>query len=111
MRAKTTRGAASQSTVRSVACRATFFGINSPKVTCRKVISRKATATAAVCVAASLQRPGSEVKSGSSRSARAGSATQPRPMLARVIPSWVAAIERSSRLMAASTVRAPFWPR
>jgi hypothetical protein len=60
-----------------------------------KVMRVNATATAAVCAVTNRHPSGRNWNHGSISRARAGSPTQPRAMLARVMPSWVAAIDRS----------------
>ena len=110
-REKTTRGPASHKAVRSGACRAKFFGMSSPKATCIKVISKRARAVAAVWMATALQVSRRNSNQGATSLAKAGSPTQPRAILASVTPSCVAAMERSSRLMARSASLAPLTPR
>ena len=73
-------------------------------------MSRRASTVATECVAMECQPPSSQWKGGSSSAARAGSPTKPRPMLDRVTPSWVPAMERLRLRTAASTALAPLTP-
>ena len=99
----TSSGRASSSAVRSGICRAIVLGISSPKTTCMKVMSMKAAVTASVWAVTNRQASGIRSSSGSISRARAGSPTKPRAILARVMPSWVAAMERLMPTMALST--------
>src|SRR5262249_1978656 len=74
------------------------------------VIARKATATATEWAVTQLQSPSIALNNGSIRCASVGSPTKPRPMLASVMPSWVAAMEALSVSMAASTDFEPRTP-
>jgi len=71
------------------------FGASSPRTTCKKVMMAKATPAATECTNASSQGAGRASSNGVSSQAKAGSPIQPRPRLARVMPSWVAAMNRS----------------
>ena len=79
-------------TTRSARKSARLFGASSPRTMCSAVMMAKAigTATAWELMPANFS-PKTSSKTGSSMSARTGSPTKPRPMLAMVMPSCVAA--------------------
>ena len=59
---------------------------------CSAVMIANATATAIVCAVVVAIRFGRNCSEGSITETSAGSPIHPRPMLAIVIPSWVAAM-------------------
>ena len=85
-------GVATSSAVPSGFCRATVLGASSPKTMCSAVMKANAIATAAECDPACAQGAGTPCSVGSISRAMAGSPIQPRPRLAMVIPSCVAAM-------------------
>jgi hypothetical protein len=73
------------------------------------VIDENAIAMPIECTAALDSTPTLD-SSGSTRRASAGSPTKPSPMLASVMPSWVAAIASSRFAIACAVARAPWRP-
>ena len=59
---------------------------------CSAVMIANAMATAIVCAVVAAIKSGRKRSGGSTIDASAGSPIQPRPMLAMVMPSWVAAM-------------------
>ena len=92
---KTLRGSASQSATPSALLRAMDFGASSAKTITRAVMTAKARATEVTCATASGAKPRAAETGGSMTRASTGSPSQPRARPAIVIPSWVAAMERS----------------
>ena len=72
--------------------RATVLGASSPSTMCSAVITANAQATAMVCAVVAAIGAGRNASAGSNSDASAGSPIQPRPMLAMVMPSCVAAM-------------------
>ncbi len=72
--------------------RAMVFGASSPSTMCSAVMIANEMATAMVCAVVSARPAGSASNPGSMIDASAGSPIQPSPMLAIVMPSWVAAM-------------------
>ena len=89
---------------------AIHFGVSSPKTISTAVIVVNAIATAMVCAVAAATYGGRNSIGRSIIDASAGSPIQPRPRLAIVIPSCVAAMYRSGALTARRTARAPRCP-
>jgi len=106
MRANTSSGGMKISATVSVRCSATAFGASSPSTTCRYVIARNASAIATPCATTALQGTGSARMSGVRSRATTGSPIQPKPRLASVTPSWVAAIVSSLCSIAQRTAAA-----
>src|SRR2546425_4251932 len=89
---------------------AMLLGASSPKMICRAVIRPKASAAEIVCCAAGRKVVGRSPSSGSISVATNGSPIHPRPRLAMVMPSWVAATNGSGFSVARWTSRAPRRP-
>lgn len=68
---------------------ASDLGASSPTTMCRNEITEKATTKDTPWISSSEVTP-RKANTGSSRLAKAGSPTQPRPSEARVMPSWQA---------------------
>jgi hypothetical protein len=92
MRMNTSSGRTSQIAVASGRSSAIHFGASSPKTISAAVMIANAIATAMLCAVAAARWAGRKDRAGSNTEASAGSAIQPRPRLAIVIPSCVAAM-------------------
>ena len=108
-------GVATHTATRSGTCRATVLGNSSPNTTCMKVIAQIATTLPTEWPtmwreASENNRSGTMASSCSNRLAMACSPTQPSKILATVMPSCVAAIDRSRYLVAVATPCAPGTP-
>jgi hypothetical protein len=91
-RMKSSVGLTTRSAVFSERSSATVFGASSPSTMCSAVTIANAIATAMLWAVVSAIPSGRKESAGWSVSAIAGSPIQPRPMLAIVMPSWVAAM-------------------
>ena len=89
---KSSSGLTSQMAVVSARSSAIHFGVSSPKTISTPVMMVNAIATAMECAVAAASRAGRKATDGSMSDARAGSPIQPRPRLAIVMPSCVAAM-------------------
>jgi hypothetical protein len=91
-RMKISVGRVTSSAVDSGCCSATVFGASSPSTMCSAVMIENEMTTAIVCAVIVETYDPSARNGGSMKAASAGSPTQPRPRLAMVMPSWVAAM-------------------
>jgi len=91
-RMKSSSGRTSQIAVASGRSSAIHFGASSPNTISAAVMIAKAIVTAMLCAVATASCAGRNESAGSKTDASAGSAIQPRPRLAMVMPSWVAAM-------------------
>ena len=91
-RMKSSVGLTTQSAVASECSSAMVFGASSPSTMCSAVTAANAIATAMLCDVVSAIGAGMNVKIGWIIDASAGSPIHPRPMLAIVMPSCVAAM-------------------
>ena len=89
---KSSVGLTTHSAVASARSSAMVFGASSPSTMCRAVMMANAIATAMLCAVVSAMAAGRNASAGWISEASAGSPIQPRPRLAIVMPSWVAAM-------------------
>ena len=91
-RMNSSSGCTSQIAVASGRSSAIHFGASSPNTISAAVMIANAIATAMLCAVATARCAGRNESAGSNSVASAGSASQPSPRLAIVMPSWVAAM-------------------